>query len=601
MNQRISYTFLFVSILILFEPPAFANLSEAERLNGWTQVAIEGTDLAGATIQVGGHTGMYARCHPQGIDATPDFSSRRTSHICPMGENTGSLHYAGTYGEIVQVRTKTDSRGRPVYAVQVRVTDEGRSGARDQTEVGQLSWIYYNPRRPYAQLYNDGLATTHPMTNYLNAAAEGTSFELPWVTEDETVPIPTPRPPELDNHQILPEHLVQTDADIDRIEPGEGPQLQPALPGTTPEPSGEIPEEADQGIVLPPNSDMCSYEPQPETTDDGACMNRPPQRINGRWRECPARNLKDINRHASGALAPWLVDLVNSASSEVAEHSTAEAGNTCASPAMMMTLMDQESTFHPMSFNRWGDHGIAQFQLGTAESTYRYIQNAASPDSPMRNAINRGLTWRPSACRQTTTPWSRNLSDACFRAIQNECEVDGRIVASLYCPQFAVRLQAFHIKQICAEPFYVDAETGDRARGGGAGTINLTEALLGEGDPATEARFIASRYNRGYRIFNSAVHYREQHGSWPTAREYGRLWDVRRPAAYQRGGGSADPAGGGNLFGHTINRCYNWRTVGLCGGLGGTVFNEYREMTCAASQAAQPETVLPGLEALEIQ
>lgn len=319
---------------------------------------------------------------------------------------------------------------------------------------------------------------------------------------------------------------------------------------------------------------QCGQQQPPESSMGGSCA--PPTR------NCAERNRMNINRHAGGSFAPWLVDLVNQASMETSEHATANAGNSCASPAMMMTLMDQESTFHPMSSNSWNDHGIAQFQLGTAEATLRYAQQAAAPDSPLRNTVQRGLTWKPTACSFTSVPWARDLSQSCFNALQRECVSNGRLVASLYCPQFAVRLQALHLKQICSEPFHVDSRSGQHPPPDSSRSINLTEVLLGDGDPAAEARFVASRYNRGYRIYTSAVHYRSNHGRWPSASDYGPLWATRRPLGFSR---SRDPAGGGSLRGHVINRCYNWRTVGLCGGLGGTLYDNYRIMTCEAAAA----------------
>lgn len=568
---------LIILLALFIVLPAQAELSEAQRLNGWTEVNISETELSGARIQVGGHTGMNARCHPAGIDATPDFSRSRRDHIC--GGN--NIHYAGTYGQIVQVRRKGNR-----YAVQVRVTDPGRPNASNQMGEGELSWIYYNPNRPHAQLYNDSAETVHDLGRYLNAAANGTEFDLPWITEPEDEVSTDPNAADASAGD-LPETHVQYGENPDLNEEDEVADA-PALPGTLREDPGAIPQVTADGVG---SSQMCQHDPQPETIDNSrGCLDRPRQR-NSRCQE-RGEGVGRIQRHADGALAPWMTNIYNSASQEVAEHSTSSAGNSCANPAIAMALTDQESFFHPMARNGGGDYGMAQFQLGTARSTLNYIQRNAGPDSPLNrsNLIERGLTWVPPGCagERTSKVW-RSLSTSCFESIQQNCEVDGKIVASLYCPQFAVRLQSFHIKQICAEPFYVDAESGERRSRPSSQTINLTEVLMGDGDLAAEARFIASRYNRGYRVFNSAVHYNHRNGEWPTAHEYGQLWETQRPAAYTRGGGKVDVAGGGNLDGHVINRCYNWRITGLCGGIQDTMFDRYRVLACEAAGAGDNE------------
>lgn len=563
---------IFILLMTLFTtfPMAYAGLSESQRLNGWKDVNISKTELQGARIQVGGHTGMYARCHPLGIDATPNFSRSRKDHICSGKQ----IHYTGTYGQVTQVRQKGNR-----FAIQLRVTDPGKPGVSAQTKEGQLSWIYYNPDSPHAQLYNDEAETVHDLSRFLKAAAAGKKFNLPWITEPED-PVtvnpnrPKPRPETLPNTHV-PYNQKPDLNGVDEIADA------PALPGTLIKESGPIPSVGQEDYG---NSEMCQHKPVAEVIDNQrGCLSRPPQK-NG---PCQVRDEGRINRHASGAMAPWVTQIFTRASQEVSEHSTTDVGNSCANPAIAMALTDQETFFHPMARNGGGDIGIAQFQLGTASATLKYIQSQSDKGSPLHkgNLIEKGLTWVPPECasQRTSRVW-KALSDSCFESIRKNCvSSDGKLVASLYCPQFALRLQAYHIKQICADPFYVNAKTGARASGPSDQTINLTEALMGDGDLAAEARFITSRYNRGARIYNSAVHYHHKHGKWPTAHEYGQLWETQRPAAFTRGGGRVDPAAGGNLDGHTINRCYNWRITGLCGGIKDTMFDRYRRITCEAA------------------
>lgn len=538
---------------------------EAAYASGWRQIDISGTQLEEASIQVLGSVGVTARCHPNGIDHVPNFSNSARSHLCQGRPTVRS----GSRTQILEVRERN---GR--YALKLRVTSSSRSGQSGYAQEGDEQWVYLNPRRPFLQIFNDRTGSVHNLGDYLRAARNGEEIEIPGFEEPERLDAAAEGELEEGAGEVDDPGAAPSDPDVvssvEEMEPAD--EFQSAPPGVHVDVPDAIeePELATEGGNAVSN--FCQTPVEDERVNDTTCPDRPSQRINGRWRTCPDRTPSNIRRHG-GALpfSTWLTDLVNTASGEVS-NAPSGSGSSCASPALMMSLLDQESTFHPMAGgNQWGDHGIAQFQLGTAESTVRYLRSVAAADSPMRDTINKpgGLRWVPPGCSATSTPWRRNLSPECFQSIQENCVENGRLVASLYCPQFAIRLQGYHIKQICEEEVMMDG-------------VNVTQVLQGNGDPIAQARFIVSRYNRGYRIYNSAAHHYAQHGRFPTSHEYGDLWSVRRPTAYARR--SADPFPGGNLLGHTINRCYNWRISGLCGGIRGTIFHHYLNVTCDATR-----------------
>jgi hypothetical protein len=458
------------------------------------------------------------------------------------------------------------------YAVKVEVTSSSRQGQQGYAQNGDVQWVDLDPELPFLQIFDDKTGAVHDLGQALASAEKGGDFEIPRSVEEQKVDAVTAAElehasPGKDDPGAEPSapNVVRTEAEIP-----EATDLQSPLPGTTlrPTPPTISPEHE-----LPAATGFCEMPIEDERVNATNCPDQPSQRVNGHWRSCPDRDPSPIERQGDSSYSNWLVDLVNAASAEVAMSPVGQ-GSSCASPALIMSLMDQESTFNPMAGgNSWGDHGIAQFQLATAQDTVKYLRRVAAAVSPMKDLILKpeGLLWMPPGCQKTSMPWKNTLSASCQRSIETSCVQEGRLVASLYCPQFAVRLQAYHIKQICEEDVEIDG-------------VNVTQVLQGNGDPVAQARFVVSRYNRGMRVYNSAAHFKAQYGRFPTAHEYGELWDTRRPMAYARR--TADPFAGGNLFGQTINRCYNWRISGLCGGIKGTILNHYLNLTCQRSSPA---------------
>lgn len=562
MNINSRYRFL--KQTFLFGLAAWVATTAGAESNEWKRIAIAGTQLETSSIQVLGRNGISARCHPEGMDTIPSFSALATSHLC-AGRPTLAA------GSRVQLLDVFKRNGKYAAKVKVSRTSKNSSGYAQE---GDEQWVYLNPNSPFLQIFNDRTGSVHDLGEYLQRAENNEAINIPGFEEPQTSDAAL----EAYLQQNPNENLNTSHSDPDVISnqsdiPTAG-EYQSPPPGVHVEPPGPIDEVTEVEGTLTAQANLCQMPVEAERIDDRYCPHRPTQWINGRERSCPDRNPSNMARHANGQLQNWLIDLVQTASAEVS--GTTADQSTCASPALMLSLLDQESTFHPMAGgNQWGDHGIAQFQLGTAQSTLTYLQQVAPPNSPMHTVVNKGLMWVPPGCSKTSTPWSTSLSSSCLASIERNCMENGRMVASLYCPQFAIRLQAYHMKQICEERVMING-------------VNVSQVLQGNGNPVAQARFLVSRYNRGYRIYNSAAHYFEVHGRFPTAHEYGQLWGTRRPTAYAHR--SADPYAGGNLLGHTINRCYNWRIAGLCGGMQGTIFHHYLGMSCSSSSTTSPNS-----------
>lgn len=202
-------------------------------------------------------------------------------------------------------------------------------------------------------------------------------------------------------------------------------------------------------------------------------------------------------------------------------------------PAMMMALLDEETIFGILTRrNRWGDEGIAQFQPGTAIATLTYWRSVSGPNSPV-NKIKGNVQFShgPKNCGTLQTGLRPNTN----------------------CREFSIWLMAFHIKQILAK------------------AQNPIGAALINDDPVAEMRYIASVYNRGVRIERSFI----ASGKSITAKSYGELWEVGAQ---------------GGLKGQYINRCYVYRTAGLCGGLGDSLVAQYTKLFCD-----RLNTNIPGL------
>ena len=222
-----------------------------------------------------------------------------------------------------------------------------------------------------------------------------------------------------------------------------------------------------------------------------------------------------------------------------------------------------------------------------------FIKNSVTNKKPAgcEGAFNK-------ACRESIKGQCKNLED--IESLGDEAGEE--ISFSLYCPQFSLRLMAHHITRLKEENQFYPTKTGE--------TVDLAHILRGNGDRTTEARYITSRYNRGKRIFNSAIHRmvnndqcspldpqeKEKENNnkcLPTAKDYGELWATKRPEGYtiketactEKVEGK-DPFCGGNLDQHRINRCHVWRIAGICGGSKDSSIDSYTKLLCAERREA---------------
>jgi hypothetical protein len=596
----------FCSILLVSFAASIQKVSakNTDKTAEWEQVNIGQTDLTNQNVflqTVGGR--LSARCDQNGIDLIPNFSDRNSSDLCRMRSTIAP----GSYGKILKIYKRVGSDSE--YAIQWKLTDvpEIKKQIRGRAREGDTQWVYYNPKTvPYVQLYIDNKGWVDDrIDDYLNKASKGEVFHISGLDDEKAdTAISAEENSEAlnkdgDGNKEEKVRLKQQGVDVVTSEaevrnstndqdasfrPGQLLEFLPAIFRTK--------KPAKNKVLQPPAEEGYCNLPELNEKDGNtqyekfcSASTAPSQRVKRRWRRCQEPALIDIDRHARSATvdyADWLRNEVETAARETKistkNGDKIDASSNCADPSLMMAIMAQESTFHPLATNGGGDYGIAQFQPSTAQSTQKYINKFTNSSSSMKNLIRKSLTWVPPGCEKTVKPWKKSLTTKCFQAIQKHCEQGGKLVASLFCPQYAIRLQAFHFKQIC--------ESNDK----------VSQALMGkvkEGDDidsVAQIRYLISRYNRGNRIYNSAAFYKANFGEYPSAREYGVLWEARRHASFRRGKNKLSTRHRGDgLAGQTINRCYNWRIAGLCGGLKGTMFDLYSKQMCK-SRKANPQS-----------
>lgn len=270
-----------------------------------------------------------------------------------------------------------------------------------------------------------------------------------------------------------------------------------------------------------------------------------------------------------------IIDTVKRVTNEV--NGSNPSNTTSINPAMLMALIDSESAFDPLVKNNFDDIGIAQFQFETAARTLKVAKE--NKNDPFWSKIDRVTEDKPPECKTGKLVWNTTTTK-CIKALKSFCRTPKDPRPSLHCPYFSIRLMAQHIKQILSEDInYTDEKTNEK--------FSLTEKLLGDYSEESKMRFIASRYNRGYRIYNSAIHQYENTGSITAAKNYIDLWSTKRPENFKfrsstkrKSNQKVDKYGGGNLDGHFINRCYVWNVSGLCGGFGNSFYAKYSKVLC---------------------
>ena len=351
-------------------------------------------------------------------------------------------------------------------------------------------------------------------------------------------------------------------------------------------------------------ADLCGVKAEKQTVSE-YCPKRPKQKNGG---DCvsPDSN-RDIKKRALDRHGPeWKEFILNEVLKASKENDV--------DPALLMAMIESQGGFNPMSTSKGKTkhYGIAQFQLGAAQDQFVHLVDSQAESSKIkklfkgksdtfiRNSVtNKKPINCESAfnddCRESIRENCKNLEDKGVESLGNAGEETS---LSLYCPQFSLQLMASHIKRIKEEsrPYKIEGTDNE---------VDLANILRG-GDRVTEVRYIASRYSRGGRIFNSAVHHMvnnkcsplsEQevenvNKCLPTSKKYGELWATKRPDDYKMQGSTKDkdknknknkkidPFYGGNLDGHDTNRCYLWRVAGICGGSKDSAIDYYTNMLC---------------------
>lgn len=301
---------------------------------------------------------------------------------------------------------------------------------------------------------------------------------------------------------------------------------------------------------------FCDKEILPQKVDSLFCPETP-TRKNGR--KCYAANPIDLNHHTTG-YAEFITEVIQKTIEETQRLSFSQHG---VDPTLMMAVLAKESWLNPMSTNSWGDIGIAQFQPATAQATVDYMRELELK-VPEKISLK-----TPPGC--SPNKYSTPLSKRCFKAIKKHCSTEA-YSNSLYCPQFGLRLMAFHFLQIQDRQVMVKHQD-----------VEYDAALLltPEGDEESRLRHLASVYNRGFRIYNSAFHYFINNQKWPIAKDHGPLWNTKRTIDR-----SNDPFEGGTLFKHYINRCYVWAITGLCGGIKNSAVHKYTQRMCSQTSSS---------------
>lgn len=278
----------------------------------------------------------------------------------------------------------------------------------------------------------------------------------------------------------------------------------------------------------------------------------PPNRKNGK--PCFSSAPTDLGRHTEG-YKEYVLDRIAEAVEKTRVHNPSGVDMT-----VLMSVLSKESWYNPMSKNAWGDIGIAQFQPPTAQATLDYMRELGMEVPAEVN------TQLPPGCQANS--YDTPLSASCFDAIVQYC-LTAPYSRSLFCPNFALELMAFHFLQIKARPVMVDH---------GGKSYNVALLLTPPQEFESEIRHLTSVYNRGFRIYNSAFQHFLKNKTWPTAHRYGALWSAPRAQPEDK-----DPFPGGTLLNHHINRCYVWAIGGLCGGMKTSVISQYKDQLCRRS------------------
>lgn len=427
----------------------------------------------------------------------------------------------GTLGKVLEVK-KNIFNGRTEYAVKIKLSAIGIPNVGDYQpenypKSDQEMWVYVDPTRPYVKYLSENEefsfkdfaenkltqgASSAPLINPVDQAAE----------DSETNEI-LPTTQSAGSSSAAP-FVAAPNAPKPPAAPVKPPTPTPPVAPVTVSPPSSAQANSTTNLS---NSKMCKVPVTPEDKTSANCQ--PGSCVNSRNQK--RKDIFAMDRKYGAGYATRILSIVQQAA--------AESG---VNPAILMAKMDEESSFDRNAHSPTNDHGIAQFQFGTGAATLKYWKSIASGNSPVRNLTSANL----SAVRGRTN-----------------CGTAAHLVPDLYCPEFAIRLMAFHIKQTLAK----------------VPTSSIRTMLVND-DPVAQMRYIASVYNRGDRIIKSAEAYKRQTGRNISARDYGVLWNTNA---------------NGGLKGQNINRCYVYRIAGLCGGLGNSVIGQYTTLYCNSSNS----------------
>ncbi len=463
------------------------------------------------------------------------FNARSASKFRTTDANIKFVAARGTRAEIVNYQKFSSGN----YGLEVKVINGEHKGEK--------VWLYYKSSNPNMQLYKDVPKEWGAISSPEAASPESASGVE--VTKT-TSAYEAPTQPETNQdgevvekiNQSLPPSSVTSEADGEvctncSIENEESPVAEKNLTTV----SAIV--EATNHL----NKPYCSKPVTPQKTAGAHCA---------KPSKCAPPQKTDLEKTYSAEYKAYIESITQQA-----------AEVTGVDPAILMSIMQAESGFHPFAKNSGGDVGIAQFQESTAHATLKYYYQSIYGKSYSGPKPNKR---RPSECNGSAYP--KKVASACLKKLINVCNTE-EYRYSLYCPNFSIYLMASHVKQIKdSSDRYMVKVNGEK--------VNVRNKLVPNGDPIAESRFILSVYNRGYRIINSAVHSFDQNKKWPSAADYGELWDANRANTSNYKSRISDPFGGGNLQGHNINRCYVWKIAGICGGTQGSYLDQYTKDFC---------------------
>ncbi len=312
------------------------------------------------------------------------------------------------------------------------------------------------------------------------------------------------------------------------------------------------------------DSTYCSAAQEAEI-QNASCPVQPSYVYGGSQRQCAARTRTNI----AGRYGQSYSDMIH-------HHAQSASAASGISPALVLSLLDAESGFNPMSSNAGHDTGMAQFQVPTAAATLRYWRDSGAASVALQS-YNLETHAPSQACRGNSFT---NITRACIDSLLREDVCGSERVGlrpNLYCPQFSIHLMAWHLKK---------NSVAQNMHTFGGVQVNVISALQGDGDPVAQARYLASKYNRGCLIENSYVYLLEGRNTAVSARNYGDLWSATVSASYHNHR-NRPCANSRVLNTERINRCYMWRVTGLCGGFGDSLVGQYlRGQFCSGAAAS---------------